>query len=139
MPLLIDIDGDGMADAAGAIDFAPTNFTVLLSLGNTFQQTFYAYLHGRVDDFTPGDFNNDRKIDFAITGDAAPDAPAHLFTALGNGDGTFAISDTKISVGARIAHGFFDSDSNLDLVGSDGVTFSVQTAYGQGNGLFRTE
>ena len=137
-PLLIDLNGDGKADAAGAIDSAPTNFTVLLSLGNTFQQTFQVAFSGRVDDFAPGDFNNDGNTDFAITVGDAQGGPDRLYTAMGNGDGTFVLSNARTSVGAVIAVGFFNSDSNLDLAGSDGVNMSVQTVYGQGNGRFST-
>lgn len=59
------------------------------------------------------------------------------YTILGNGDGTFTSINAKASVGAVVAAGFLDGDTNLDVAGSDG-TQSVLTAYGLGNGLFRT-
>lgn len=139
-PLLIDIDGDGKDDVAGLDDIAHNNFDILLSLGTTFQQKFGMQFMGEVDDITAGDFNNDGEIDFAITVEkSAQGMPDLLYTVLGNGDGTAVAMSTKISVGAVIAAGFFDADSNLDLAGGDGVNSYVETAYGLGTGKFRSQ
>ena len=139
-PLLIDIDGDGKDDVAGLDDIAHNNFDILLSLGTTFQQKFGVQFMGDVDDITAGDFDNDGNIDFAITVEKIPQGkPDLLYTILGNGDGTAAAMSTQISVGAVIAAGFFDPDSNLDMAGGDGVNSYVETAYGLGNGKFRSQ
>ena len=95
---------------------------------------------GDVDDITAGDFNNDGNIDFAITVEKIPQGkPDLLYTILGNGDGTAVAMSTQISVGAVIAAGFFDADGNLDIAGGDGVNSYVETAYGLGNGKFRSQ
>jgi len=139
-PLLIDIDGDGKDDVAGLDDIAHNNFDILLSLGTTFQQKFGVQFMGDVDDITAGDFNNDGNIDFAITVEKIPQGkPDLLYTILDNGDGTAVAMSTQISVGAVIAAGFFDPDSNLDIAGGDGVNSYVETAYGLGNGKFRSQ
>jgi hypothetical protein len=139
-PLLIDVDGDGKDDVAGLDDITHSNFDILLSLGTTFQQKFGMQFMGDVDDITAGDFNNDGEIDFAITvNKSAQGMPDLLYTILGNGDGTAVAISTKISVGAVIAAGFFDADSNLDIAGGDGVNFYVETAYGLGTGKFRSQ
>jgi len=139
-PLLIDIDGDGKDDVAGLDDIFSNNFDILLSLGTTFQQKFGMQFMGDVDDITAGDFNNDGNIDLAITVEKIPQGkPDLLYTILGNGDGTAVAMSTQISVGAVIAAGFFDPDSNLDIAGGDGVNSYVETAYGLGNGKFRSQ
>ena len=139
-PLLIDVDGDGKDDVAGLDDISHNNFDILLSLGTTFQQKFGMQFKGDVDDITAGDFNNDGEVDFAITVEkSAQGMPDLLYTILGNGDGTAVAMSTKISIGAVIAAGFFDADSNLDIAGGDGVNSYVETAYGLGTGKFRSQ
>jgi hypothetical protein len=138
-PLLIQVDGDGKDDVVGLDDITHNNFDILLSLGNTFQQKFGMQFMGVVDDITAGDFNNDGSIDFALTDQKTPGMPDLLYTILGNGDGTAVAVSTKISVGAVIAAGFFDADSNLNIAGGDGVNSYIETAYGLGTGKFRSQ
>ncbi len=83
-----------------------------------------------------GDFNNDGKLDVAVSGSGYENQVDIL---LGNGDGTFtphgyySVSETPGS----IATGFFTGDtSRLDLAVANGLGSSVSVLLGNGDGSF---
>jgi hypothetical protein len=125
-----DFNGDGKLDlvaTAGASDVA-----VLIGNGDgTFQ--------GEVDYFVSsslkapaavaiGDFNNDGKLDLAVTGFIAG-----TYALLGNGDGTFQNS-YLVSTDSSIAMivGDFNGDGKLDL-----ALYTADVLLGNGDGTFQ--
>lgn len=135
-----DFNGDGNLDliVAGIIDpVAGTwGYNVLLGNGNgSFQApVFYQQsIPGPGPGFSlivVADFNNDKKLDFAIM--SGSDAFAVF---LGNGDGTFAAPLTmSLLNGAGLAGAAdFNGDGKLDIAAGTGILF------GNGDGTFQAE
>jgi hypothetical protein len=80
-----------------------------------------------------GDFNNDGKLDLAVTNPQG----TSLRVLLGNGDGTFRVASSPGQFpSSSLAVGDFNGDGNLDLaVASDS---SVSVLLGNGDGTFQT-
>lgn len=81
-----------------------------------------------------GDLNNDGIPDLAI-GSSTYQA---IFTALGNGDGTFGpwLGGQTTAYPTWIALADFNRDGNLDAAAVDAATSNVVVSFGEGNGLF---
>jgi hypothetical protein len=137
-----DFNGDGNVDIAYEAYFgfnSPLGLAVALGEGNgKFRRGWYEDR----DDVAPvnvvvGDFNGDGKLDL-ITGNALA-----TYVYLGNGDGTFTLSQTYDfgADGIRLA-GDFNGDGNLDLalvfptIGSQSYD-GIAIALGNGDGTFQ--
>jgi hypothetical protein len=79
--------------------------------------------------FLVGDFNGDGKLDLAWA-----DSDYVLYTALGNGDGTFQKAVSSRITFVPFATGDFNNDGKIDLVGVYGD--SIMVALGNGDGTF---
>jgi hypothetical protein len=81
-----------------------------------------------------GDFNNDGKMD-ALVWYGSKGAVSVL---LGNGDGTFQVSPSTISlpVISAIAVGDFNGDGNLDFIAAEAANNVVDVELGNGDGTF---
>jgi len=133
---LVDVNGDGVLDLLGLFSTFPASLAVYLGNGDgTFNQPWNVALSAlQIDDFAAGDWNGDGNIDLAVTALTQTGEVFYIF--LGNGDGTFQVSLTSFSIGKKVASGLFNADSALDLVGGGGVSLSVRTLYGLGDGTF---
>lgn len=145
-----DLDNDGDLDVVdmeslGAPSIPPGRFFIALNNGDgTFQTpTHYDLLPGRPDGVVAGDFNEDGKLDLAMTNQGAYGFDSRAFIVLGRGDGTF---DPPIvyTVGRGplyLVVANLDRDTHLDLAtqnsgyngeGEEGIT----VLFGTGTGTF---
>jgi len=85
---------------------------------------------------TPRDFNNDGRLDLAVTNNLG----GNVAVLLGNGNGTFgAPIVTALPPGAMpvyLAAGFLNNDAFVDLAVTDNVTDSIYILLGTGTGTF---
>ena len=145
-----DFNGDGKMDLAVANSFDAT-VSVLLGNGDgTFQpQTTYATAATRpnmpLQSVTVGDFNNDGKLDLAVT------CSSVISVLPGKGDGTFGPHIDSGVGGLFLAAGDFNGDGKLDLavdgpneggyptlwvlLGIGDGTFVLQSQYTGGNSV----
>ena len=137
-----DFNGDGKLDAAVANGQLLTNYPasgVSVSLGNgdgTFTQANGSPIEAgdSLAAIVAGDFNNDGKLDLAVT-DAGGNA---VLILLGNGDGTFQ-PPVSIPVGDEplaIVAGDFNNDGKLDLATANSEDGTVTLLLGSGDGTF---
>ena len=139
-----DFNGDGRADIATA----GLDVEILLGLGNgTFQPNVKYAIGTSLSGITLGDFNNDAKLDIAVS----ITATVEVAVLLGNGDGTFSQAN-RFSTGATgsptsVVAADFNGDGRLDLLTSDPIycrtapCFLTKTAtvlLGSGDGTFQT-
>ena len=132
-----DFNGDGNIDIAYQAYFglnSPLGLAVALGEGNgKFRHGWYEDNGGLFPvNVIVGDFNGDGKLDL-ITGDCCV-----TYVYLGNGDGTFHLSQTYEFGGIIRLAGDFNGDGKLDLVmygGDQPAALSV--ALGNGDGTFQ--
>lgn len=82
-----------------------------------------------------GDFNNDGRLDMAVTAAGGN----YVTILLGNGDGTFTETSSGPLTGVgpnSVVVGDFNNDGNLDLAVTNGAGNSVSILLGHGNGSF---
>lgn len=137
-----DFNGDGRADIATA----GLDVGVLLGNGNGTFQALAVYPVGvSLTGITSGDFNNDAKLDLAVS----LNDTIEVGVLLGNGDGTFRAVSRFSTGGASgvtsVIAADFNRDGKLDLMTSNpanclncGVTDSVSFLRGNGDGTFLT-
>jgi len=153
--LVADLNGDGIPDLiVTSSSFAIVNsFGVITSTiqtytgkgDGTFNSPNTVLSTNKLGPVVLADFNHDGKLDIAALGEIAltsnNTAQGQLFTALGNGDGTFAtatavnIGGGDVVPGSGFAAADFDGDGNVDLALLDGADFSG-IYYGKGDGTF---
>ena len=132
-----DFNGDGNLDVAYQAYFgfnSPLGLSVALGEGNgKFRNGWYEDESNIYpENVVVGDFNGDGKLDL-ITGGS-------LFTYvyLGNGDGTFDLSQTYDFGGIIMLAGDFNNDGKLDLVVyEDAQPAALSIALGNGDGTFQ--
>jgi hypothetical protein len=134
--LVGDLNGDGKSDLVYLQTFPAFGYVVATLLGNgdgTFATpvTFgmNGYLFGTAN-VAAGDFNNDGKLDLAITA-------GHVGVFLGKGDGTF---QPEVDYGGQnavfVAVADFNGDGKADLVTADATANTVSVLLGNGDGTF---
>jgi hypothetical protein len=148
MAVLADVNKDGVLDIITANGYGFQGGGVSLLLGRTngtFQPAKLIVAAGNPQWIVAGDFNNDGKIDLAVSNtpdpDSAPPAggpPADSVSLLlGNGDGTFRapiITPTLAALAAVAAD--FNGDGKLDLAVVTGEASPDQILLGNGDGTF---
>jgi hypothetical protein len=124
-----DFNGDGKLDLAIASN--SSFVTILLGNGDgTFKKGTNINASGTVSSITLADFNGDHKPDIAISD--SPDGMTWVY--LGQGDGTFKLSDTQYYGGGTIVAGDFNADGKQDLVFASNT--DVGLFLGNGDGTF---
>ncbi|MCU0569895.1 MAG: FG-GAP-like repeat-containing protein [Oculatellaceae cyanobacterium Prado106] len=134
-----DLDGDGNLDLITA-NFYADSITVLLGKGNGEFRSGKSYTVGNIGTaptgIALGDFNQDRKLDVAVSNLSATGRNAALL--LGDGKGAFE-SRLDLSVGGKalsIQAADWNGDGKLDLITPDFSTGTTTVLLGDGQGLF---
>lgn len=136
-----DFTGDGKTDLIAVGGEGTTNLAVAVFPGDG-RGGFGAYIETSIGTFSSnavlfgivtGDFNNDGKLDVALT---VYDTTAQwLVVLLGNGAGGFATpAMTPLTTAGYMATGDFNNDGNLDLAVFDSTGISI--FLGNGDGTF---
>src|SRR5918998_984824 len=139
-----DFNGDGRADIATA----GLDVEILLGLGNgTFQPNVKYPIGTSLSGITKGDFNNDAKLDIAVS----ITANVEVAVLFGNGDGTFSQANrfptNATGSPTSVVAADFNLDGRQDLLTSDPIycrtapCFLTKTAsvlLGNGDGTFQT-
>ena len=132
--LIGDLNGDGISDLVYMQTF-PQFGTVLATLMGQGGGAYSAPVTfpgpgGTIANLAGGDFNNDGKLDFAVSG-------AAIEVFLGNGDGTFhSTAEYGPQNSPFVAAADVNGDGKLDLVTADGTAKTVSVLLGNGDGTF---
>jgi hypothetical protein len=139
-----DFNGDGKQDIAVGTEAGTID--VFLGKGDgTFSALDIINLgtNNGVRSLVAGDFNRDGKLDIAVTSDIVTTDQGRVTMLLGNGDGTFHVSQVvRIGTDANgLVAADFNGDGILDLATTtflpDGSR-DARVLLGQGNGTFKT-
>ncbi len=113
-----DLNGDSHVDLAVTNShYTSGTVSVLLGLGDgTFSPATDYASTAAADCVTAGDFNNDGDVDL-VTGHFPPNGGVTVSVLLGNGDGSFQLSNSYDLDGVAISvvAGDYDGDANLDV------------------------
>jgi hypothetical protein len=135
-----DINGDGKLDLVSYGSYP--DYGVIVQLGNgdgTFQPAIITAAGSSTGALAVGDFNNDGKLDVAVSGPPGSSQTYSVF--LGNGDGTFQapLSGYSNSYILSIAAVDVNHDGKLDMVATmSNSTSTVNVYLGNGDGTFGT-
>ena len=131
-----DFNGDGKLDVA-VTHFNTDAVDVLLGNGDGTLQTAVPYplpTGSKSRFLTTGDFNNDGRLDLAVTDSGV----GKLSILLGNGDGTFQprVDYNTGTTPLGVVAGDFNGDGRLDLAVANGGSNTVSVFLGDGAGNF---
>lgn len=135
-----DFNGDNKADLAIAHQSAGSGVYVLLGTGTGSFGTLSNVLSGvgSPNSVISGDFNNDTKIDLAIS--FSNGTLNKVYVLLGTGTGSFN-AGTGFSVGndpISVITSDFDGDGNADLATANYYSNDISLLLGDGTGSFNT-
>jgi hypothetical protein len=133
VPVLADLNGDGVLDMVAATVGTGGNLSVLLGNGDGSFQPAVSYPAAAGAQYVAvGDFNGDGKPDLAVSNFSFTTFTYNLLIFLGNGDGSLrAPLVTTVMSDVYVVVGDFNKDGKLDvLVGG-------QVLLGNGDGTFR--
>ncbi len=137
-----DFNGDGNLDLLVVSTASSDDWSYSVLLGNgdgSFQSPIFypqsVLVSPAIFSIAVADFNNDKKLDVAITS-----GNNSLALLLGNGDGTFAAPSYIYDAGAfTLLVADFNGDGKLDIAAGVITSTTVQTAmlFGNGDGTFQ--
>jgi hypothetical protein len=127
-----DFNKDGLLDAVVANQFPNQSISLLLGKGDG---TFQTPITIEQNSLAPvaytcavaGDFNHDGKLDLAVGG---------IVVYLGNGNGTFQAPLASPDGTMVLSSADINSDGQIDLLGTNPSSNSVEILLGNGNGTF---
>jgi Chitobiase/beta-hexosaminidase C-terminal domain/FG-GAP-like repeat/FG-GAP repeat len=131
-----DFNGDGFLDIA-SMNTNSATVSILLGHGNgTFTAAASPTLSANATGIVAADFNNDGKLDLAVSLIGVnSNAAGSMVILLGNGDGTFTPTPGTLTLGGSpnvFAAADFDGDGRMDLLENDEM--GTQILLGNGNG-----
>ncbi|MET8763499.1 FG-GAP-like repeat-containing protein [Lentzea sp. NPDC004782] len=144
-----DVNGDGRTDIAltgvpgwGSIPVAFANGDGSFSITNAGVGSFPGWAATPNVKVLTGDFNGDRRMDFALTG---VQGWGSIPVAFSNGDGSFSVTNAGVAdfpawattAGVRIVAKDFNGDGRTDIALTGGLGWgSIPVAFSNGNGTF---
>jgi FG-GAP-like repeat len=136
-----DVNGDGFADAIATGELPPPSGALVAALGDgsgNFPVSMPTRLPGNSGacEPTPSDFDDDGILDVAVVG-CSVGTGGPVFLLLGNGDGTFALTQQLPNGGVgHLDAADFDGDGNQDLVlgNEDAIFDDLSVYFGNGDG-----
>ncbi len=138
-----DLNGDGKADLA-IVNQGNNSVSILLGNGDvngTFTPKPAVTVGLAPTAIAAGAFNNDQKLDLAVTNRDSNTVSVLLGSGPGKGDGTFTPAPDLATGTApvAIATADFRGDSNLDLIVANRDASSVSVFLGKGDGTFNAK
>ena len=139
-----DFNADGKLDLAVVNQNCPQlpcpgpgSVSILLGNGDgTFQAQQVTQVGEAPTTAVVGDFNNDSKLDLAVTNGQ----DNNISLLIGAGNGSFTRQDFSVSTNDQsLIAGDFDKDGNLDLAVANKAKNNVSILMGKGDGTFRQQ